>query len=163
MKVCTQCKRELCLSSFHKMSKTQDGLAYKCKGCKHSYYRENNERLRKVQDKYYAENKDEINFKRRQLDSYEIKKRDVVSHYFYNSLYNMRKLNATPTWLTEEHLSSIRQVYQEAIELSVSTGVKHHVDHIYPLKGKTICGLHVPWNLRAIPALQNLTKGNSFP
>jgi len=143
------------------MSKTQDGLTYRCKTCLSLHYKENIEKYKKKQVERYKIFKDEINAKRKLEDSY-AKKTDKVSHYHYNALYRARKLSATPPWLDEKMLSEIKEVYRECQELSEETGVPHHVDHIVPLKGKNVRGLHVPWNLRAIPAEENLTKGNKF-
>lgn len=72
------------------------------------------------------------------------------------------KLNATPAWLTAEHLAQIDALYADAVSLSEKTGVKYHVDHIIPLQGEMVSGLHVPWNLQVIPAFDNLSKHNKF-
>lgn len=67
------------------------------------------------------------------------------------------KLKATPSWVDKEHL---RMIYELREAVSNFTGIIHHVDHEVPLKGKNVSGLHVPWNLRVIPAVENLSKGN---
>lgn len=77
----------------------------------------------------------------------------------YNAARRARVLRATPVWLTSEQWVAIRAVYAEAERLSRETGIRYDVDHIVPLKGKSVCGLHVPWNLRAIPR----DKNNSRP
>jgi len=55
-------------------------------------------------------------------------------------------------------------VFQEAYCLARQrekcTGFKWHIDHIIPLNGENVCGLHVWNNLRVIPAVLNLSKGN---
>lgn len=67
------------------------------------------------------------------------------------------ELNATPPWADRE---AIRAVYAEAERLTRETGVRHEVDHIVPLRGKTVCGLHIAANLQPLPASENLAKGN---
>ena len=72
------------------------------------------------------------------------------------------KLKRTPPWLTGEQLIAMRKLYKQAAWLTEITGVKWHVDHIVPLKGKNVSGLHIPDNLQVIPALENLKKGNKL-
>jgi hypothetical protein len=68
--------------------------------------------------------------------------------------------DATPNWLTRKQKSEIRQIYQIAITMTQTTGEQYVVDHIVPLRGEEVCGLHVPWNLRVITQEENLKKSN---
>lgn len=84
---------------------------------------------------------------------------------YYKSLVSMRRRRfrlATPKWLTAEHKMEIRLKYRLAIELSRRTGVRHAVDHIVPLQGEEVCGLHVPWNLEVVTQEENLKKSNKL-
>lgn len=76
----------------------------------------------------------------------------------------IRKKNKTqvPLWLTQTDLLKIKEKYQEAAHLSDTTGIKWSVDHIIPLNGETVCGLHVPSNLQVIPLSVNLSKRNRY-
>jgi 5-methylcytosine-specific restriction endonuclease McrA len=69
---------------------------------------------------------------------------------------------ATPAWLTRKQKSEIRQLYQIAITMTQTTGEQYVVDHIVPLRGDGVCGLHVPWNLRVITQDENLKKSNKL-
>jgi len=81
---------------------------------------------------------------------------------YYTAAYRASKQNATPSWITDTHLEEIDYFYQLSKECEILTGDKYHVDHIVPLNGKDVCGLHVPWNLQVLPAEINLSKSNKF-
>jgi hypothetical protein len=70
------------------------------------------------------------------------------------------KAKRTPSWLTPEDKWLIEEVYDLATKRTQATGVSWHVDHKYPLRGKTISGLHVPLNLQVILGSENSRKGN---
>jgi hypothetical protein len=61
----------------------------------------------------------------------------------------------TPAWADHD---KIRAFYRLAAAFS-DLYVPHHVDHIVPLNGATVSGLHVEQNLQVIPAEDNLRKG----
>lgn len=70
------------------------------------------------------------------------------------------KLKRTPAWLTVDDFWVIEQAYELAALRTKLFGFQWHVDHILPLRGKTVSGLHVPTNLQVIPGTENLRKGN---
>ncbi len=72
------------------------------------------------------------------------------------------QLEATPKWLTENQRLEIEQIYIQASELSWLSEGGLHVDHIVPLQGKEVRGLHVPWNLQILPAPLNFSKSNKL-
>lgn len=78
----------------------------------------------------------------------------------YSSESYARLKQATPPWVDSRE---IRKVFAEAKRISKETGIPHHVDHIWPLLHESFCGLNVPWNLRVIPAKQNMSKHNAAP
>jgi hypothetical protein len=69
------------------------------------------------------------------------------------------QLQRTPKWAD---LKAIRKFYDEMHRLTRETGIQHHVDHVLPLCGMNISGLHVAENLRVLPGPENLAKGSKF-
>ena len=103
----------------------------------------NPERSREANRKSYARNKEKnLNM----MAGKDRKRREI--------LRNSKKL------LNDEGLELINQIYRHAKRISECTGIKHHVDHIIPIRGSGVTGLHVPTNLQVIPATANLSKGN---
>ena len=72
------------------------------------------------------------------------------------------KLQRTPAWLTKFDLLKIKCMYQVAAMRNRESGYAWHVDHIIPLQGVFVSGLHVPDNLRVIPAVDNMRKNNHY-
>lgn len=69
----------------------------------------------------------------------------------------LQEARATPTWADRK---AIEDFYETAAGLSMYTGEWYHVDHIVPLRGKTVCGLHTQANLQVLPAKENMLKSN---
>jgi hypothetical protein len=65
----------------------------------------------------------------------------------------------TPGWVDQ---CRIRELFAEARRLSMLTGIRHSVEHIVPLAGGTVCGLHWHGNMEVLPLRENLVKGTRW-
>ena len=72
------------------------------------------------------------------------------------------KINRTPVWTTETDIWMMKEIYELSELRTRLTGISWHVDHIIPLQGVRVSGLHTPYNLQVIPAMENIKKGNKF-
>ena len=96
--------------------------------------------------------------KRRLQAEYKDRNVDVVRAD--TSVRKRRHREATPKWLTPAERLQMRELYVQARKLTELTQERYVVDHIVPLRGESVCGLHVPWNLRVITQEENLKKSN---
>lgn len=79
-----------------------------------------------------------------------------------NAKRHAEKLKRTPSWLSEDDLWLIKEAYDLANIRTKLFGFSWHVDHIIPLQGKTVSGLHVINNLQVIEGKLNIMKNNKF-
>lgn len=82
----------------------------------------------------------------------------------FRQYYNNRRLAEinSKSITTPEDKLLIDKIYEQAVQLTELTGTPYEVDHIVPLQGKDVCGLHVSWNLQILPMSQNRSKGNKL-
>ena len=122
------------------------------------WYKNNKERHKELTTNW---NKCPINREKKNKKAREWGKNNKAHGNVKNSRRRTSKLNAIPKWLTKEMKQEIKEIYQEAQDLQWLNEEPLHVDHIIPLRGKNVCGLHVPWNLQILTSSKNLSKGNS--
>jgi hypothetical protein len=121
------------------------------------YYQDNKEYYAEYWSKYYQDNKE-------YYAAYSVEYRQTNRDKINANTAKRRatKLMATPTWLTKEEIDEIYEYYTCAQMFKLYTGQEYHVDHIVPLQGENVCGLHVPWNLQVISARENRIKSNKL-
>ena len=128
------------------------------------YYEENIDYFKKRREenidyrkKYYEENKEKYTESGKKWRIHNVHLRRAIE-----SKRRSKKLNATPTWISQLETQQIKSLYKQATDLELTTGIPHHVDHFIPLIHPLVCGFHCFSNLRVITAKENLQKGNKF-
>ena len=147
------------------------------------YYEANKEKIKEYSKAYRQANKEKVkaweeaNREKRKAyrkARYEANKERILAQnkawyqankekrYAISAKKRASKLKRTPSWLTNEDLKEIKDIYRMAIRRQEVEGIAYHVDHIIPLQGKNISGLHVPNNLQILKARDNISKGNRY-
>lgn len=117
----------------------------------------NSERKLEYRKAEYSRNKEAAKLAAKE---YRKKYPDKVNHW--SRMKQCAKAQRIPVWLTVEDKWVISEIYELAKLRSRCTGVEWHVDHIIPLRGKTVSGLHTPINLQVILEQENKVKRNYF-
>jgi hypothetical protein len=161
MKTCPKCGECKLLSDFSKDKTHKDGLQSHCKPCRAQFKKHRrkayNEASRKQCKRWREENREAYRKYVKHWGEENQDKRNART-----AKRRAAKLQRTPHWLTKNQLDEIETFYTAALAFRLYTGQEYHVDHIVPLQGKNVSGLHVPWNLRVISAIDNLKKSNLF-
>ena len=129
---------------------TANGACMECDRIKnhrrYEYYKEwvsnNKDKIKKIAANYQKNNKDKVNSR--------------------TAIRRGKRLKATPEWLNKTQKLQMEKTYSIAAFFTKESGEPYHVDHVVPLQGRNVCGLHVPWNLHVIKGSDNVRKGNKW-
>ena len=176
-KVCNTCGVDKALTEFNKRSRSSDGLSSYCRQCKSAvdakHYAENREKIKRQTAAYAKANREQSNRSKKKwrdnnpdIQAAAVRACKEAKPEFYRGIRNdanarrrAAKIQATPEWADKKVITDI---YKEAQRLQQVLGIPMHIDHVVPLQGELVCGLHVEYNLQVIPAALNLRKSNKF-
>jgi hypothetical protein len=183
-KICKRCGIEKPIEMFSLHRRSKDGHTIYCKPCevervgewvvenpeKASKWRTNNQQ--RLNKSHYERNRLSILEKKRlqRIDDPERFKSQEKKYTEKNPGKLRAKcgrrraslLKATPPWLSLIQYAQIEEFYELAQARKMQTGIEIHVDHIVPLQGKGVRGLHVPWNLQLLTEKENCSKHNKM-
>ena len=126
------------------------------------------EQRAKATKNYYERHKEKCHqavktWKQKSGMGYEYVKRsrdkDPSYMQFANAKRHASKMQRTPSWLNDGHWLEMESIYKYCSSLR-SIGLDYEVDHIIPLQGELVSGLHAPWNLQILTGSENASKGN---
>lgn len=133
---CSKCTAIKYIKEFSENNTRYSGVNCICKACD------------SIHNKIYRDN----NFEKEQERS-RTKYANNKEYYIAKSIaYKRNVIQKRPLWANVEELHKIYKYCPEG----------HHVDHIIPLNGESVCGLHVEHNLQYLLAKDNISKGNTF-
>lgn len=177
-KTCSDCHMDKLLTEYHKHKTSKFKTRPNCKLCRSIQAKIDRakpawrEREKATGKKWQEANKEKLILKRRNdyLKNkasfnarskawYEANKSSVL---IKDRNRKLSKIQRTPKWLTPQDFWAIEQWYTIAKELSIAYSKQYEVDHIVPLHGQKVSGLHVPWNLQVLSAEENRSKGNKY-
>jgi hypothetical protein len=171
MRICKVCSLEQPLDNY---TVTKGYHIYTCKKCmqiRNKAWAQQNKEKMNAYVKAYKERNREILAERAKTyvqQNPEKRKATMQSYRQKNKsaeAENVRRrqaklLQRTPKWITVDDIWMMREAYALAQLRTQMFGFAWHVDHILPLRGKTVSGLHVPQNIQVISGAENLAKAN---
>ena len=181
LRTCTGCNVLITNENKINSSSTYDNKGYRCTACNkevgNNWNRDNySEYYPKIKDKKNNQRKEALELLKVDTEKYnkylenmrsyqkEYRQTDTskITRAAYQRKRYANKTGACPKWLSCFDNEYIKHIYKQCRMITKLTDIQHHVDHIVPLRGKTVSGLHVPWNLQIITAESNIKKGNKW-
>lgn len=172
-KVCNKCQENKPTENFYFKNGIAYGSCKKCCNLANKLYREaNRESVAKTKAAYSIDNKEKLNetSKLWDIENHD-RKLETMKNWAkscpekrreYKAKRSDLKRHSVPSWMTTEELNQIDALYTKATQLTIDTGIPHHVDHLIPIVNDLVCGFHVYSNLQILTAKDNLRKSNFF-
>lgn len=174
IKKCNRCGIEKSTLDFYKRNNRKSGIQSYCKECQNKRFKiySKNHNRKEYHKRYREDNKDLLKIKHKE---YIINNKEKVSKWNKDWIKNnpdiraehyrrkfLKKKNSVPVWFSTKDKLYISWLYSVQRVVKRTSNLKLHIDHIVPLNGKTVCGLHYFNNLRLITEKENMSKYNKL-